>query len=98
MDWIHEILRAVDRAMDVSAPIKGVTCPPQISVDSRTMSDILLDYKNEGGRVLLRNRDQKHFCSSLSRCHLVSVYIVAPVVFPSAKPGFINLSHACTYF
>ena len=64
------------------------------SVDSPTMSDILLDYRDEGGRVLLRNGDQKHFGPSLSRCHPVS----APVVFPSAKPGFINLSHTCTYF
>ena len=80
-------LRVVDRAIDVSTPIKGVVCPPQVSVDSRTTSDILLDYRDEGGRVLLRNGDQKHFCPSLSRCHPVS-----------AKPGFINLSHACTYF
>ena len=66
MDWIHKILRAVDCAMDVSTPIKGVACPPQVSVDSRTTSDILLDYRDEGGRVLLRNRDQKHFYLSLS--------------------------------
>ena len=66
MDWIHKILRAVDHAMDVSAPIKGVACPPQVSVDCRTMSDILLDYRDEGGRVLLRNGDQKHFRPFLS--------------------------------
>ena len=36
VDWIHEILRVVDRAMDVSTPIKGVVCSPQVSVDSRT--------------------------------------------------------------
>ena len=95
---VDEILRVVDRAMDVSTPIKGVVCPPQVSVDSRTTSDILLDYRDEGGRVLLRNGDQKHFCPSLSRCHPVSVYVAAPVVFPSAKHGFINLSHTCTYF
>ena len=40
MDWIHEISRVVDRAMDVSTPIKGVVCPPQVSVDSRTASDM----------------------------------------------------------
>ena len=74
MDWIHKILRAVDHAMDVSAPIKRVACLPQVSVDSHTMSDILLDYRDEGGRVLLRNGDQKHFCLSLSRCHPVPVY------------------------
>ena len=43
VDWIHEILRVVDCAMDVSTPIKEVICPPQVSVDSRTTSDILLD-------------------------------------------------------
>ena len=93
VDWIHEILRVVNRAMDVSTLIKGVVCPPQVSVESRTTSDILLDYRDEGGRVLLRNGDQKHFCPSLSQCHPVSVYVAAPVVFPSAKPGFINLSY-----
>ena len=60
MDWIHEILRVVDHAMDVSTPIKEIICPPRVSVNSRTTSDILLDYRDEGGRVLLRNGDQKH--------------------------------------
>ena len=61
VDWIHEILRVVDRAMNVSTPIKGVVCPPQVSVDSRTTSDILLDYRDEGGRVLLRNGTKNIF-------------------------------------
>ena len=61
VDWIHEILSVVDRAMDVSTPIKGVVCSPQISVDSRTTSDILLDYRDKGGRVLLRNGTKNIF-------------------------------------
>ena len=36
VDWIHEILRVVDCAVDVSTPIKGVVCPPQVSVDTHT--------------------------------------------------------------
>ena len=57
----HEILRVVDCAMNVSTPIKGVVCPPQVSVDSGTTSDILLDYRDEGGRVLLRNGTKNIF-------------------------------------
>ena len=68
MDWIHEILSVVDRAMDVSTPIKEVICPPQVSVDSRTTSDILLDYRDEGGRVLLRNGYQNIFVHPSLQC------------------------------
>ena len=86
--WIHEILRVVDRAMDVSTLTKGIICPPQVSVDSRTTSDIciLLDYRDEGGRVSLRNWNQKDFVrpSLDATQHPVSVHVVAPVVLPSA--------------
>ena len=91
--WIHEILRVVDRAMDIPTPIKGAVCTPQVSVDSRTTSDILLDYRDEGGRVSLRNRNQKHFVrpSLNATQHPVSVHIAAPVVLPLTKLGFIYL-------
>ena len=93
--WIHEILRVVDRAMDVSTLTKGVVCPPQVSVDSRTTSDILLDYRDEGGRVSLRNGNQKDFVrpSLDATQHPVSVHVAAPVVLPSAKLCFINLNY-----
>ena len=92
--WIHEILRVVDRAMDIPTPIEGVVCTPQVSVDSRTTSDILLDNRDEGGRVSLRNGNKKCFVRPPldATQHSVSIHVAAPVVLPSAKLGFIDLN------
>ena len=94
--WIHKILRVVDRAVNETTPTQGVIRPPQVSVDRCTRAYILLDDRDEGGRVMSRNGNQKHFVhSSLDATqHPVSVHVAAPVVLPFTKLGLVYLNNS----